>query len=307
VTNGLCVKRENQRVYLPFTISRSRAVIRRNIVISMKTWGVTCLWAVWALTGFGASITKTLRVEHGRPVVVVSEKGVLLLEFVKQPVKEALVPTEEPKVRHCQAKYRWRVFDGGSGAITNGEGTVKEVYRTLSQTSTGRNVENAGSQTTIDAGEFSMWWSEATAGSRSWLYYRVSSGIRFIQQPQSIRFDDVDRQMFERYLKSINVKEFVAVGRTVQVIGPAVFSGDLPLEKPASGRIESCAVRDGAFELNLSNLATNQTYVIESSYEVKAGNWNAVHTFIAREAKEFWSDPLGKDVTIAFYRIREGN
>jgi hypothetical protein len=273
----------------------------------MKTRVVTFLCALWVTAGSGASVTKTLRVEHGRPVVVVSGKGVLLLEFVKEPVKAALVSTDEPNVRHCQAKYRWRLFEGGSGAITNGEGTVKEVYRLLNQSSTGRNVENAGSQTTINTGEFSMWWSEATAGSRSWLYYRVSSGIRFIQQPQSIRFDDVDHPMFERYLKSINVKEFVDAGRTVQIIGPAVFSDDLPLEKPVSARIESCAVREGAFELNLSNLATNTHYVIESSYEVKAGNWNAVHTFIAREGKESWFDPLGKDVTMAFYRIREGN
>jgi hypothetical protein len=271
----------------------------------MKRWAVTFLCAGWVATGLAASVTKTLRVEHGRPVVVVSEKGVLLLEFVKEPVKAALVPTAEPDVRHCQAKYRWRLFEGGASAITNETGTVKEIYRVVSQSGSGRNVEDAGSQTTISAGEFSMWWSEATAGARSWLYYRVNSGMRFIQQPQRIGFDDVDQQMFERYLKSINVKEFVSVGRTVQVIGPAVFSGDLPLENPVSARIESCGVRDGAFELSLSNLATNKSYVIESSYEVKAGNWNAVHTFIARQAKESWSDPLGKDVTVAFYRIRE--
>jgi hypothetical protein len=272
----------------------------------MKTCVVTFLGALCAVTGFGASVTKTLRVEHGRPVVVVSEKGVLLLEFMKEPVKAALVPTDESDVRHCQAKYRWRHFEGATRAITNGTGTVKEIYRVISQSATGRNTEDAGSQTTIGAGEFSMWWSEGMAGSRSWLYYRVTSGIRFIQQPQSIGFEDVDHEMFERYMKSTNVKEFVSVGRTVQVIGPAVFSGDLPLENPVSARIESCAVRDGAFELTLSNLATNKHYVIESSYEVKNGNWNAVHTFIAREAKESWSDPLGKDVTMAFYRIREG-
>jgi hypothetical protein len=272
-----------------------------------KTWAVVlaCAWS--AVSGLATSVTKTLRVDHGRPVIVVSEKGVLLLELVKAPIKDALVPEEDERVRHCQAKYRFRLFEGATGSITNGEGTVREIYRTVSQTATGRNVEDAGSRTHIDAGEFAMWWSEASAGSRSWLYYRVNSGIRFIQQPRDITFDSVDGELFKRYLASRNVQEFVASGRTVQVIGPAVFTGDLPDETPASGRIESCGIRDGAFELKLSNLAPKKSYVIESSFEVKAGNWNAVHTFIAREATHSWSDPLGKDVTIAFYRIREGN
>jgi hypothetical protein len=252
-------------------------------------------------------VTKTLRVEHGRPVVVVSEKGVLLLELIKEPIKDALVATREENVRHCQARYRFRLFEGTAGSITNGEGTVQEVYRVVSGSATGRKVEDAGSQTTISAGEFSMWWSEASAGSRSWLYYRVNSGIRFIQQPQEVTFDSVDAELFRRYLGSRNVQEFVSAGRTVQVIGPAVFTGDLPDERPTMARIESCRLRDGAFELKLSNLARNKHYVIDSSYEVRTGNWNAVHTFIAGETEHSWSDPLGKDVTTAFYRIREGS
>jgi hypothetical protein len=40
--------------------------------------------------------------------------------------------------------------------------------------------------------------------------------------------------------------------------------------------------------------------------ELKTGNWNPVHTFIARESKHEWSDPLGKDIDVTFYRIREG-
>jgi hypothetical protein len=250
-------------------------------------------------------MTKTLRVEHGRPVIVVSGNGVLLLEFLKEPIKDALVPHEEAKVRHCRAKYRYRLFDGSTKSVTDGNGLVDEVLREVSRNATGRQVEDAGSHPQIGAGEFSMSWSEASPGARSWLYYRVNSGIRFIQQPEGIPFESVDGAAFERYFKSVNIREFVAVDKTVQVIGPAVFSGDLPIEKLVSARIESCGVRDGAFELRLSNLATNRNYVIESSYEIKAGNWNAVHTFIAREATHAWSDPLGKDVTIAFYRIRE--
>ena len=59
-----------------------------------------------------------------------------------------------------------------------------------------------------------------------------------------------------RYLASRNVQEFVASGLTVQVIGPAVFSGALPTEAPGVGRVESGRVRDGAFELKLSGLAS---------------------------------------------------
>lgn len=65
-------------------------------------------------------------------------------------------------------------------------------------------------------------------------------------------------------LASRNVQDFVSAGKTVQVIGPAVFSGDLPTDTPVSARIESGRVRDGAFELKLSNLATNKHYIIEN-------------------------------------------
>jgi len=50
----------------------------------------------------------------------------------------------------------------------------------------------------------------------------------------------------------------------------------------------------------------NKNYVIESSYEPTTVNWNVVHSFIERESKLQWADPLTRDVTAAFYRIREG-
>ena len=63
---------------------------------------------------------------------------------------------------------------------------------------------------------------------------------------------------------------------------------------------------DGVFDLKLANLATNRNYIIESSYEPGRGSWAAVHTFIASAADQEWSDPIGKDVNMVFYRIREG-
>jgi hypothetical protein len=65
-------------------------------------------------------------------------------------------------------------------------------------------------------------------------------------------------------------------------------------------------VHDGVFELKLSNLATNKNYIIESSYELKAGNWTPVHSFIPHESNHEWSDPIGRDIDVMFYRIREG-
>jgi hypothetical protein len=259
------------------------------------------------LPGLAASMVKTLRVEHGRPVVIVTEKQVLLLEFLTESPEEARVPHESPEIQHCRARYRYKVFDGATGSLTDGEGMVEELYRVVSVTATGQQVEDIGSRTGIAAGEFTISWSQGSAGSRSWLYYRTDSPIRFIQQPQRITFEAVDHAQFQRYLRSRNVTEFAIAGQTVKIIGPAVFSGDLPEETPASARMDSCLIRDGAVELSLSDLATNKTYVIESSYELTTGNWNVVHTFPARDPKQVWSDPLSKSVSVVFYRIREGH
>ena len=116
----------------------------------------------------------------------------------------------------------------------------------------------------------------------------------------------MDGGQFRRYLASRNVQEFVSAGKTVQVTGPAVFSGELPTDTPTSARIESGRVRDGAFELKLSSLATNKHYIIESSFELKSGYWTPVHSFTAHESDHEWKDPFGKDVNAMFYRIREG-
>ena len=269
-----------------------------------------CVWVVAALSlgqGFAATtMSKTVRVDHGRPVVVASEKSVLLLEFAKEPIADALVPHTEPDIRHCRARYRYQFYDGATGSVTNGQGTVEEVYQTVLRTATGSQVKDIGCRVGISAGEFYLWWSEGGAGARSWIYYRADSPIRFIQQPQQITFESVGSEQFRRYLSSRNVEEFVSSGKTVQVIGPAVFSGDLPTDTPVSGRVESGRVRDGAFELKLSGLATNQHYIIESSYELKSGSWTPVHSFIAHKSTHEWSDPLGKEVNVMFYRIRAG-
>ncbi|MEO6036088.1 MAG: hypothetical protein ABIQ35_12605 [Verrucomicrobiota bacterium] len=250
--------------------------------------------------------SKTLRVEHGRPIMVVSAHSVLVLEFVRETRNDAMISHEEKDIRHCRARFRYQLFDGTSHVLNHGEGIVEEIYQTISRSETGSNVKNLGSRVSIDAGEFHLWWSEAMAGARSWIYYRSDSAVRFVQQPEQIAFDGMDVPKFQRYFESRNVREFVAAGKRIQLIGPAVFSGDLPTEKTTSARIESARVRDGAFELNLSNLATNQHYVIESSFESGSGGWTAVHTFIAGKTNQSWTDPLGKDSEMVFYRIRAG-
>jgi hypothetical protein len=264
-----------------------------------------CLFLLAGLQGVSAAafLNKTIRLDHGRPVVMVSEKSVLVLELVKEPIASALVAHPEPDIRHCRARYRYQLYDSVSGSLTNGEGTVQEVIHRDVKTGIGRDV---GSQTSLSAGEFGLAWSEGGAGARSWLYYRANSTIRFLQQPQQIAFESIDREQCRRYLVSKNVSDFVAAGKSVQVIGPAVFSGDLPTDAPVSGRIESGVVKDGVFELKLSNLATNQNYIIETSYDLKSGSWNPVTTFIARGANHEWSNVLEKDVDLTFYRIRQG-
>src|SRR5262245_19789818 len=125
--------------------------------------------------------SKTVRVEHGRPIVVVSEKAVLWLEFLSD--SRTAVSHPEPGVRRCQAEYCYQLFDA-NGSVTNGQGVVEETLKVVNRSATGQQVEDRGSRTSIYAGEFHLWWSEGTAGTRSWIYYRADSPVRFIQQPQ---------------------------------------------------------------------------------------------------------------------------
>lgn len=288
-------------------------LITPKISPSCKPWSaiplslfalVAMLWPQPTRADSPTRVAKTLRVDHGRPFVVVSRDSVLVLEFLKEPAT-ARVAHAEPDIRHCRAHYVYKIYNGTSGAITNGEGSVEEIYRTVSVSEKGREIKDAGSRVGIDAGEFHLWWSEGTAGMRSWVYYRTDSPVRFIQQPQAVTFESVDAAQLERYRNSRNVAEFVSAGRSVQVIGPAEFSGDLPIETPTSARIDSGRIVDGSFELKLVNLATNKHYIIESSLELKSGSWAPVHTFIANEPVFSWSDPLSKDVDVTFYRIRQ--
>jgi|GEM_PF-793625 len=293
--------------------SHDRQVVRHQS--EMPFGNRSTLWTLCAVVVGSVSLaqssaavsqSKTMRVDHGRPVVVVSDKAVVLLEFAKEPIADALVPNSDPDIRHCRARYRYQFYDGATDSVTNGQGTVEEIYKTVLRTPTGNQVKDVGCRVGISAGAFSLTWSEGGAGARSWIYYRTDSPVRFIQQPQRVDFDSVDREQFRRYLASRNVEEFVSSGRSVQVIGPAVFSGDLPTEAPVSGRVESGRVHEGAFELKLSDLATNQHYIIESSYDIKSGSWAPRHAFTARQANLTWSDPLGKDANVMFYRIRAG-
>ena len=253
------------------------------------------------------AVSKTMRVEHGRPLVVVSHNAVLWLEFWPESRDNPAVSIPEPDVRSCKAQYRYQLFDGATGRITNGQGEVAEVLKVVSRSATGRQVEDRGSRTGIDAGEFHLWWSEGTAGTRSWIYYRTDSPVRFIQQPQQVAFDSVTQDLFRRYLAARNVQEFSAAQQTVQVIGPAVFTGDLPNETPSAARVEWGRLQEGTFALKLANLTLNKPYLIESSYDLKSGSWKVVHKFVPSATEHEWSDPLGKDVDMAFYRIREGH
>ena len=277
-----------------------------KIPTSKTTCAIFLLAASFLSPVFAASTTKTLRVEHGRPVILVSQTAVLLLEMLKVPTEKALVSHNSPDIRHCRESYRYQLYNGTDGSITNGQGTVEEIFKTVSRSATGAMVENLGSKTGLNAGEFSVWWSEANAGSRSWLYYHAKSNLRFIQQPRQLVFESMNQDLFKRYLTARNVEEFMGAGKMIQIMGPAVFSGDLPDETPVSGRIALFQIREGAVELKLSNLATNTTYRIESSYQMNQGNWNTVHSFSPLSTDYSWTDPLGKEVTVGFYRIRQG-
>jgi hypothetical protein len=184
---------------------------------------------------------------------------------------------------------------------------VVEILRTISRSSTGNQVEDAGSKTSIQAGEFHLNWSEATAGSRSWIYYQADSPIRFLQQPRSLKFEAIGIDLMRQYYASRNVHDFSHAGQTATVLGPGVFSGDFPDETPVSARIESSAIESGVFRIKLINLAPGKSYVIESTYDLKTRNWHAVHSFTGSESAHTWNDPLAKEVTTIFYRIREGN
>src|SRR5688572_26104199 len=131
--------------------ARWRLAVLKKVLIS----ALFCTLSV--SPGFAAGVSKTMRVDHGRPLVMVSQKAVLLLEFLKEPIKDTLVPHEEPDTRHCQARYRYQLFDGASDSIANGHGTVEEIFQVVSSNATGRQLKDRGSRTGIDAGEFHLW------------------------------------------------------------------------------------------------------------------------------------------------------
>src|SRR2546423_4909 len=95
-----------------------------NEPISKRAWIVLVVCALSLAPGFAAAACKTARVEHGRPIVVVSPKAVLVPEFLKEPIKDALISHNRPDFEHCRAKYRYKVFDADTGSVTNGEGHV---------------------------------------------------------------------------------------------------------------------------------------------------------------------------------------
>ncbi len=193
----------------------------------MRTLAVFLACVLSGLCDLVAGQGKTLRVEHGRPIVQVSQMTVLLLELLKESRQAAEVAHEEPNWDHCRAEYRLRLFDGTSGSATNGVGVVEEICRVASRSPAGQELQDMGSRTGISIGEFSVSWSQVTAGAPNWLSYQASSTVRFIPQPQRVVLDSVDDGMFRRYPVSRNVEEFMTAGQTVQIIGPVVFSGDL--------------------------------------------------------------------------------
>jgi hypothetical protein len=269
----------------------------------MKLASLAVLYVISLVATYGAG--KTMRVEHGRPIVLVSKQSVLVLEFLKQTAGDA-VTQPEANIRGCHGQYRYRLFDGVSESIAPGEGTVAEILRTISRSPTGNQVEDAGSRTSIQAGEFHFGWSEARAGSRSWLYYQADSPIRFLQQPRSVDFEAIGLDLLRKYYSSQNVQEFSSAGQEAIVLGPGVFTGDFPDETPVSARIESSGIESGVFRIKLTDLAPTKNYVIESAYDLKVANWQVVHTFNGTESSHSWKDPIAKEVSTIFYRIREG-
>lgn len=247
-----------------------------------------------------AARSKTIRADHGRPIVVVSDKSVLVLEFVKEPIGDALINHPGKDIRHCRAKYRFQLYQGATGVITNGSGMVEEILERIDAT----NVKDAGSNVGIPAGDFYLWWSEGGAGSRSWIYYRSDSPVRFIQQPREVSYEGIGKEQLIKYLRARNVQEYSSAGKNVHVIGPAVFDGDLPTEAGVPGQIEVATVRDGEFFFKLTGLATNKHYIIESSYQLGSGNWAPVHTVLPHAPEYAWSEPLSKGAENVFYRIR---
>lgn len=256
-------------------------------------------------SGGSSGANKAIRVEHGRPVILVSHNTVLTLEFLSQSSEKVLIPHPEGDVRECRAEYRFRLFLVSSGAVTNGVGRVSEVYETVARGPGGNQVRNMGSQVAIDVGEFHLSWSEATAGVRSWLYYRTDSPVRFLEQPEAVAFDSIGLAEMRRYHSSQNVHEFVSASRQVRVLGPAEFSGDLPTEVRTSAGLVGGGIRDGVFVLRLENLSAGRHYVVESSLSLGRGGWTPIHTLVATEPNAEWSDPLGPEDACLFYRIRE--
>jgi hypothetical protein len=247
---------------------------------------------------------KTLGVEHGKPIICVSQNSVLVLELAVESRAEAAI-RHVPRVGDdWRARYRYKVYERSSGTVREGRGMVNEHMRVVSVSAAGRNVEDAGSTNQIVVGDFSIGWSPGTPGSKSWLYYRSNSAIRLIQQEPQISFETIGQERLQHYQSTTNIVNASVAGRTIQVMGPAVFSGDIPTTHRISARIRSCQMVDGAFHINLMNLSVGTKYVIERSLVIGEGQWTAVDSILAKEPDQSWADAFRSDIDRAYYRIR---
>jgi hypothetical protein len=252
-----------------------------------------------------ADSCKTLSVEHGKPIVCVSQNSVLVLEFAVESRADAAIRHVPAVGDDWRARYRYTVYDRSSGTTREGRGMVNEHMRVVSVSATGRNVEDAGSTNQIVVGDFSIGWSPAKPGSKSWLYYRSDSAIRLIQQESQIGYDAIGKVRLQQYQSTTNIVNTTVAGRTIQVMGPAIFAGDVPTTLGVSVRIRSCQMVEGAFQIGLMNLSVGAKYVIERSLVIGEGQWMPVDSFIASEPDQSWADAFRSEIDRAYYRIRQ--
>lgn len=272
-------------------------------------WFVLLLCGLTFQTSAASSFLKTIRFEHGHPIILRSGDAFLVLEFETHP--HADVHWDSGSEFQVRAPYRYLVFEGSGQvppSIQTGEMMEYFSYQDVIKEDgkSTRQLKNIGSIEHLKAGSFSMHWSNGGSGKASWLYLRNDPPIELILQLKDIPFEEIDRHFLESLDSTVNVfsvKRSNGVSYALNGFQTRHKDGE---EMP---RIIGITQRGSDVVLELDGLIPGKRYFFERSSSLGTGKWSMAGSFVADSKSQLRSPSHDGNVSLEFFRIsnhREG-